>query len=90
MLSICGASLGFLFSSLTLYINNLNLFILSRLITGLFEGQIAIARAIATDLSPHINKSKSFSSINAAATIGYLIGPIIGGLLSDDKIFSLS
>lgn len=84
--SIVFTVFGFLLSAKTLYDHNLYLFIASRFITGFFEGQIAIARALASDLGNEIDKAKSFGWLNAAATSGYLIGPIIGGLLADSSI----
>lgn len=85
-ISIIFTVIGFLLSAKTLLDHNLILFIISRFITGFFEGQIAIARAFASDLSNDIDKAKSFGWLNAAATSGYLIGPIIGGILADNSI----
>lgn len=58
------------------------LFILARLLTGICEGNIAIARAIAADLHPTIDKTRSFSLISAMGYGGYLLGPLAGGQLA--------
>ncbi|MBT4962745.1 MAG: MFS transporter [Francisellaceae bacterium] len=87
--SILVTSLGFLLSAKTLYDHNLVLFIFSRFLTGFFEGHVAIARAIAIDLGDEIDKSKSFGWLNAAATSGFLIGPLIGGTLADESLSTL-
>ena len=78
--------LGYLISAWALIYNNFLLFLFCRFFTGFWEGNMAIARAIATDLSHKIDKPKSFGYISAAATAGYLCGPIIGGFLSDASI----
>lgn len=52
-----------------------------RLLTGLCEGNIAIARAIAVDLHPSIDRKRSLSLVFAATYAGWLVGPIAGGYL---------
>lgn len=64
----------------------LSLLIISRFITGIMEGNIAIARAMASDLST-ISKHNSFGKINAIMSIAYLVGPLLGGLMTDRGIF---
>lgn len=65
---------------------HLLLLILSRLIAGLMEGNIAIARAMAADLRA-ISKQKTFGKINACASIAYLVGPLLGGLMADKGLW---
>lgn len=65
---------------------HLGLLIASRFISGLMEGNIAVARAMAADITT-ISKHESFGKINASASIAYLLGPLIGGLLTDKSLF---
>lgn len=58
------------------------LLIFSRFIAGLMEGNIAIARGMAADLKL-LKKHETFGKINAVTSIAYLIGPPIGGILTD-------
>lgn len=51
------------------------------------EGNIAIARAMAADLKT-ISKHKSFGNINAAASIAFIVGPLLGGLLTDKSLLA--
>ncbi len=88
ILSLTGSTLGYLLSAIALYINSLWLLLLSRFITGLMEGNFAIVRAMAADLHS-ISKYKSFGKMNAVAGIGYVMGPILGGLLSDNTVMPL-
>lgn len=71
-----------LFTGFSIYIESIGLLIFSRFAAGVMEGNIAIARAMATDLTG-LSKHKTFGKINASASIAYLIGPFIGGLLTD-------
>ena len=66
---------------------NLELLILSRFMAGIMEGNIAIARAMAADLTT-ISKHKAFGKINAAASIAFLLGPLLGGLLTDKNLYA--
>lgn len=79
--ALCNAITG-----LAIHWQSLWLIIVSRLIAGLMEGNIAIARAMAADLTT-ISKHDSFGKINAAASIAYLIGPLFGGLMTDKELF---
>lgn len=65
---------------------HLSLLILSRFLTGLMEGNIAIARAMASDLKL-LSKHETFGKINAVASIAFLVGPLLGGLMTDKSLF---
>ncbi|MDF1654385.1 MAG: MFS transporter [Coxiellaceae bacterium] len=86
LLSMLGACAGYLVTVISLLSHNLTLLIISRFITGVMEGNIAIARSIATDLET-IPKQISLGRINAVSAIGYVIGPLIGGVLSDNHLY---
>lgn len=84
--SLMVAALSNLLTGIALEWHMLWLVILSRFIAGLMEGNVAIARAMATQLKS-ISKHEAFGKINAATSIAYLIGPLFGGLLADNQIF---
>jgi len=63
-------------------LENYVLLLVSRFLTGLFEGNIAIARAAAADMSATYHKSKSFGLLSVATTGGWLIGPLLGGVMA--------
>ena len=79
--SLLVASISNLFSGIAIANQQLGLLIVSRFIAGLMEGNIAIARAMASDIKT-ISKHKSFGKINASSSFAYLLGPLFGGLLS--------
>ncbi|MEE4659079.1 MAG: MFS transporter [Halieaceae bacterium] len=60
---------------------NFPLFALARFLTGLFEGNIAVSRAIALDLHPHISRTRALSMMYATTYLGWLLGPLAGGYL---------
>ena len=55
---------------------------ISRLIDGFTGGNVSIANAYITDVSSEENRTKSLGIIGAAFGLGLIIGPVIGGLLS--------
>lgn len=79
--SLALSGIGYIFSALALLWEYYLLFLLARFVTGLFSGNISIARAIAADLHPLIDKTRSFSWTYAAGYVGWLVGPLAGGYL---------
>jgi MFS family permease len=63
----------------------LGLLIVSRFAAGLMEGNISIARAMGADMKT-ISKHKTLGKINAVASIAFIIGPLIGGVLTDKNL----
>lgn len=84
-LSLLVTAISTLLSGLAIGIQGVALLVVSRFFAGLMEGNIAIARVMAADLKL-ISKQESFGKINAVASIAYLVGPLIGGLLADEQI----
>lgn len=84
--SLLVASLSNLLTGVALEWHMLWAVIATRFAAGLMEGNIAIARAMASQLKG-ISKHTAFGRINAAASIAYLIGPLFGGLLADNELF---
>jgi len=87
MLSLAGSALGYFFSALSLQQAWIWVLLLSRFLTGLMEGNLGIVRAMAADLES-ISKYKSIGRINGMSAIGYVMGPLIGGFLSDNTLVS--
>lgn len=85
--SLFVTALSNLLTGLAIGKENLFLLIFSRLIAGIMEGNIAIARAMAADLKV-VSKHEGFGKINAVASIAYLIGPLFGGLMTDKELYS--
>lgn len=90
IISLILAAVGYMLTAYAIVQQNYPLFIFSRFVTGLTEGNIAIARAMALDFSDRIDKTKAMSMLNAANFTGWLLGPLIGGVfayLGNEQIF---
>lgn len=76
-----------LFTGVAIEGHQIGLLILSRFLAGLMEGNIAIARAMAADLTL-IPKEKTFGKINASASIAFILGPFLGGVMTDKSLLA--
>jgi MFS transporter, DHA1 family, tetracycline resistance protein len=78
-LSIIGTGVGFLFlgSAKTLWM----LFV-GRILDGITGGNISTAQAYIADVTTKENRAKGMGLIGAAFGLGFILGPAIGGILS--------
>lgn len=81
LMSLFMSAFGYAGTILAFLVESFPLLLLTRFLTGLCEGNISVAKAIAVDLSPVLDKTRTFSLINATGYAGWLIGPLLGGLL---------
>jgi DHA1 family tetracycline resistance protein-like MFS transporter len=81
LLSLVGSVLGYALTAWAVYQESYLSFVLARFLTGVCEGNIAIARALAAELHPRINRTKALSLVYAATYTGWLLGPVIGGFM---------
>lgn len=57
--------------------------LLSRVIAGIGGSSIGVAQAYIADITTRENRSKGMGLIGSAFGLGFVFGPLIGGLLSD-------
>jgi DHA1 family tetracycline resistance protein-like MFS transporter len=81
--SIAGLGSMFLLSALATSLTGL---VLARVLGGVLAANFAVANAYVADLTTPENRAKSFGLIGAAFGIGYIIGPMVGGLLGSIDI----
>lgn len=77
--SIFGTFLGFLLLG---FANALWMLFASRIIDGFTGGNLSIAQAYISDVTDAKNRAKGLGLIGAAFGLGFIIGPVTGGLLS--------
>jgi len=73
--------LGYLLTAIGFYWQNFLLVLMARLLTGLCEGNIATARAMALDLHPQVDRKRALALIYSTTYAGWLVGPLAGGYL---------
>jgi MFS transporter, DHA1 family, tetracycline resistance protein len=81
--SIFGLGTMFLASALATSLAGL---LLARVFGGILAANFAVANAYVADLTAPENRAKSFGMIGAAFGIGYIVGPMAGGLLGSIDI----
>lgn len=85
--SLLGSFIGYLLFAIGIYYSSLSLLFISRIIDGFTGGNISVAMASIADISEdEKSKVRNFGMIGAAFGLGFIIGPAIGGFLSDTNI----
>ncbi len=64
------------------------LLFLARVLSGIGGGSLGVIFASASDISSEENRTKNFSIIAAASGLGLILGPLLGGILSDNTVSS--
>lgn len=81
VVTLCLGAAGYAATAWAVVAGSYPLFLLARFLTGVCEGNDAVARSIALDLHPHISRSQAISMVFAATYAGWLAGPLMGGYL---------
>ena len=79
LVSIFGTFLGFLLLG---FANTLWILFAARIIDGITGGNLSVAQAYISDVTDAQNRAKGLGLIGAAFGLGFIIGPVTGGLLS--------
>ena len=81
ILTVClvGVLAGYALMALGIVWRSLPLLLLSRVVEGFFNGNIAIVQAMAADMSTTKTKTRNFAWINIGMNLGWVVGPMIGG-----------
>ncbi|WP_426112361.1 MFS transporter [Massilia sp. PWRC2] len=74
-----GAAIGHALTAWALVIQSYPLFLLARFVTGLLEGNGAVARAMLADRLEGPQRLQAFSWLNGAFYTGWLAGPLLAG-----------
>jgi len=80
LLSLAGAAIDYVVMALA---PHLWLLVIGRAIAGVTAANMAVATAYITDISPEEVRAKRFGYFHAMFGIGFIIGPVLGGILGD-------
>lgn len=79
------AGLGVMFG-LTPLVTSLEALLATRVLGGALAANFSVANAYVADVTPPEQRTKGFGMIGAAFGIGFIIGPVVGGLLGSIDI----
>jgi len=78
LLSLAGAVVDYLFMAMA---PSLTLLFVGRAIAGITGASMAVTSAYIADVTPEDQRSRRYGQLGACFGIGFIIGPVIGGLL---------
>ncbi|TFW31861.1 TCR/Tet family MFS transporter [Massilia horti] len=81
--SMAGMCINFL---TTAWAPNLACLFIGRVIGGMSSASMSVAMAYASDVTSHENRAKSFGKVGAAFGLGFICGPMLGGLLGSTDL----
>ncbi|MDP1604112.1 MAG: MFS transporter [Legionella sp.] len=88
MICLIGAFLGYTLSAISISLHSFWLLLVGRIIAGFTAGSQPIAQAAIVDVSTDEHKPRNIGLILLAVSLGFVFGPIFGGLLSDSRLVS--
>ncbi|WP_098728423.1 TCR/Tet family MFS transporter [Acinetobacter baumannii] len=80
LISLAGSAVNYLFLTFS---HSLILLLVGRIIAGITSAKMAVASTYIVDVSQENNRAKYFGLINAMFGAGFIIGPVLGGFLSE-------
>lgn len=87
-ISLAGTSISYVVFAIGILTKNIPLLFIARGFAGLTGGSISVAQASIADFTAPEHRSKNFGLMGAAFGLGFIIGPYLGGKLSDPTFIS--
>jgi len=86
--SLFGTLIGYILFAVGILTNHLWLLFLSRTLDGFTGGNLSIANSSIADMNAGQKSAKNFGLIGMAFGFGFIVGPFLGGILSDPHLVS--
>jgi DHA1 family tetracycline resistance protein-like MFS transporter len=83
LIALAGSALDFVVMALA---PTLTILFIARMVGGLTAGLLSTANAYVADVTPPEKRAQGFGMIGAAFGLGFIIGPLVGGLLGSVDI----
>jgi MFS transporter, DHA1 family, tetracycline resistance protein len=92
LLSLTGTTIGYLITALAVHLGSILGMFLGLALCGFCEGNVTIAQSVVADLTEkeefQTEKAVHFGYINIFISLGFIIGPLMGGQLADPTVCS--
>jgi MFS transporter, DHA1 family, tetracycline resistance protein len=79
----CGLMLSFFTTALA---TSVGMLLAIRLVAGAMQANISVASAYVADITPPEQRAKRFGILGAMFGVGFILGPVIGGLLGSSNL----
>jgi DHA1 family tetracycline resistance protein-like MFS transporter len=88
ILALClfGTAVGYAFFALGIVWKSVAILFISRVFDGITGGNISVAQAAIADVTKPEDRAKNFGMIGLAFGLGFVFGPVLGGVLSDHTL----
>lgn len=83
--TIAGTLIAYIIFGVGILQTSLPLLFMGRFLLGFCSGNLAVTFSAIADLSSAEHKSRNFGMVGAAFGIGFVLGPFLGGFLSDSS-----
>jgi len=83
LIGFAGLALSFFVTAMA---SALWMLVVVRLFSGAMQANVAIANAYVADITPPEDRARRFGQLGAMFGIGFILGPVIGGLLGDHDV----
>lgn len=84
--SLFATLIGYLIFAAGIHLKKIEFLFIGRAIAGCAAGNLSVIYSAIADSSDPTSKAKNFGLVGAAFGLGFIIGPVLGGVLSSDKI----
>lgn len=85
---LLGACIGYGLTAIAILMHSITLIILGRIIAGFTAGSQPVAQAAMVDIAPKGKTAAYISYVLLAMSIGFMLGPLLGGVLSNHHLVS--
>ncbi len=65
---------------------SIGMLVVIRLVTGAMQANLSVANAYVADITPPEQRAKRFGMLGAMFGVGFILGPVIGGLLGSSSL----
>lgn len=84
--SLFAAVAGYALFAVAIHLKILPLMVVGRALSGIAGGNLSVVYSAIADVSDARTKTKNFGLVGAAFGLGFLVGPFIGGFLTDASL----
>lgn len=88
VVAFTGSALSYVLFGLGIVWESVPLLFVSRFVDGVTGGNVLVAQSALADLSEPEDRARTFGYFSAMLSLGFVFGPLAGGLLADPEIVS--